>query len=66
MPNPFAVITVDGESTYTTSVVKKTLNPYFNEAFDMYVFHFSEESSRCLDASDIARGGWKDVSMAMS
>lgn len=57
MPNPFAVITVDGESTYTTSVVKKTLNPYFNEAFDMYVFHYSEESPRRLDAGESSGGG---------
>lgn len=35
LPSPFAVITVDGEQTYTTSVIKKTLNPYWNENFDM-------------------------------
>lgn len=37
LPDPFAVITVDGEQTHTTSVIKKTLNPYWNENFDMYV-----------------------------
>jgi E3 ubiquitin-protein ligase NEDD4 len=35
LPDPFAVITVDGEQTHTTSVIKKTLNPYWNENFDM-------------------------------
>jgi hypothetical protein len=30
-----AVITVDGEQTHTTTVMKKTLNPYWNESFDM-------------------------------
>ena len=35
-PDPFAVLTVDGEQTKTTSVIKKTLNPYWNEAFDVY------------------------------
>ena len=35
LPDPFAVITVDGEQTNTTSVIKKTLNPYWNESFDM-------------------------------
>ena len=29
--------TVGGEQTHTTSVIKKTLNPYWNEAFDLYV-----------------------------
>ena len=35
-PDPFAVATVGGEQTKTTSVIKKTLNPYWNESFDMY------------------------------
>jgi Ca2+-dependent lipid-binding protein len=30
------VATVNGEQTRTTSVIKKTLNPYWNESFDMY------------------------------
>jgi E3 ubiquitin-protein ligase NEDD4 len=36
-PDPFAVATVNGEQTRTTSVIKKTLNPYWNESFDLYV-----------------------------
>jgi E3 ubiquitin-protein ligase NEDD4 len=40
LPDPFAVITVDAEQTHTTSVIKKTLNPYWNESFDMYVLHY--------------------------
>lgn len=35
-PDPFAVATVGGEQTHTTSVIKKTLNPYWNEMFDLY------------------------------
>ncbi|TFY62825.1 hypothetical protein EVJ58_g3620 [Rhodofomes roseus] len=35
LPDPFAVITVDAEQTHTTSVIKKTLNPYWNESFDI-------------------------------
>jgi E3 ubiquitin-protein ligase NEDD4 len=35
LPDPFAVITVDGEQTHTTGVIKKTLNPYWSETFDM-------------------------------
>ena len=34
-PDPFAVATIQGEQTKTTSVIKKTLNPYWNESFDM-------------------------------
>jgi E3 ubiquitin-protein ligase NEDD4 len=36
-PDPFAVATINGEQTRTTSVIKKTLNPYWNEGFDMRV-----------------------------
>lgn len=39
LPDPFAVITVDAEQTHTTSVIKKTLDPYWNEGFDMLVPH---------------------------
>lgn len=34
-PDPFAVATMSGEQTRTTAVIKKTLNPYWNESFDM-------------------------------
>ncbi|TPX38288.1 hypothetical protein SmJEL517_g00076 [Synchytrium microbalum] len=37
LPDPFAVVTVDGEQTHTTSVIKRTLNPYWNESFDIDV-----------------------------
>ncbi|KAI0274422.1 hypothetical protein BGY98DRAFT_1188559 [Russula aff. rugulosa BPL654] len=37
LPDPFAVIIVDSEQTRTTSVIKKTLNPYWNEYFDFMV-----------------------------
>lgn len=34
-PDPFAVATINGEQTKTTSVSKRTLNPYWNEPFDL-------------------------------
>ncbi|CCX34954.1 Similar to Probable E3 ubiquitin-protein ligase hulA; acc. no. Q4WTF3 [Pyronema omphalodes CBS 100304] len=37
LPDPFAVVTVDGEQTRSTSVIRKTLNPYWNESFDINV-----------------------------
>ncbi|KAL9485017.1 hypothetical protein ACSS6W_003806 [Trichoderma asperelloides] len=36
-PDPFAVATINGEQTKTTTVSKKTLNPYWNESFDFRV-----------------------------
>lgn len=36
-PDPFAVATVNGEQTKTSSVSKRTLNPYWNESFDFRV-----------------------------
>ncbi|KAF8334171.1 uncharacterized protein EI90DRAFT_3121511 [Cantharellus anzutake] len=33
-PDPFAVITVDAQQTATTSTIKRTLDPYWNEGFD--------------------------------
>ncbi|SSD61350.1 probable E3 ubiquitin-protein ligase RSP5 [Saccharomycodes ludwigii] len=32
-PDPFAVLTIDGSQTKSTSAAKKTLNPYWNESF---------------------------------
>jgi Ca2+-dependent lipid-binding protein len=37
LPDPFAVAMVNGEQTQSTSVIKKTLNPYWNESFDLFV-----------------------------
>jgi Ca2+-dependent lipid-binding protein len=43
-PDPFAVATINGEQTKTTGVIKKTLNPYWNESFDMY----DDSSAMCF------------------
>ncbi|TFK61394.1 HECT-domain-containing protein [Pluteus cervinus] len=37
LPDPFAVLTVDGEQTRHTNVIKKNLNPTWNEHFDVTV-----------------------------
>lgn len=34
-PDPFAVITANGDQTKTTTAQKRTLNPYWNESFDV-------------------------------
>ncbi|KAG2009924.1 ubiquitin-protein ligase, variant 2 [Coprinopsis cinerea AmutBmut pab1-1] len=37
LPDPFAVLTVDGEQTSTTNIVRRTLSPVWNEQFDVTV-----------------------------
>ena len=37
LPDPFAVVTVDGEQTNTTETIKKTLSPYWGEEFEVCV-----------------------------
>ncbi|KAK7207807.1 E3 ubiquitin-protein ligase hula [Myxozyma melibiosi] len=54
-PDPFAVITVDGEQTNTTSVIKKTLNPYWNESFDVNVTESSIIAVQIFDQKKFKR-----------
>ncbi|KAK4053046.1 E3 ubiquitin-protein ligase pub1 [Microbotryomycetes sp. JL201] len=49
LPDPFAVVTVDGEQTNTTTAIKKTLNPYWNESFDVNVKDSSVISVQIFD-----------------
>lgn len=56
-PDPFAVATVGGEQTHTTSVIKKTLNPYWNEMFDMRV---NEDSILAIQIFDQKKFKKKD------
>lgn len=56
-PDPFAVATIGGEQTRTTSVIKKTLNPYWNESFDMRA---SEDSILAIQIFDQKKFKKKD------
>ncbi|EFW23290.1 hypothetical protein D8B26_006786 [Coccidioides posadasii str. Silveira] len=56
-PDPFAVATVGGEQTHTTSVIKKTLNPYWNEMFDLRV---TEDSILAIQIFDQKKFKKKD------
>ncbi|EME84210.1 uncharacterized protein MYCFIDRAFT_163044 [Pseudocercospora fijiensis CIRAD86] len=56
-PDPFAVATINGEQTRTTGVIKKTLNPYWNESFDMRV---TEESILAVQIFDQKKFKKKD------
>jgi E3 ubiquitin-protein ligase NEDD4 len=56
-PDPFAVATMNGEQTKTTSVSKRTLNPYWNEAFD---FRVNESSILAVQVFDQKRFKKKD------
>ncbi|KAK1220738.1 hypothetical protein PQX77_016486 [Marasmius sp. AFHP31] len=55
LPDPFAVITVDAEQTHTTSVMKKTLNPYWNESFDIVVVDSSVVAVQIFDQKKFKR-----------
>ncbi|KAF8497171.1 E3 ubiquitin-protein ligase pub1, partial [Russula emetica] len=55
LPDPFAVITVDSEQTHTTSVIKKTLNPYWNEHFDVTVKDSSVVAVQIFDQRKFKR-----------
>lgn len=56
-PDPFAVATISGEQTKTTGVIKKTLNPYWNESFDLKV---NEESILAVQIFDQKKFKKKD------
>lgn len=36
-PDPFVVVTVDGEQTHTSPPVKGTIDPYWGISFDLHV-----------------------------
>ncbi|KAF0527937.1 HECT-domain-containing protein [Gigaspora margarita] len=55
LPDPFAVVTVDGEQTHTTSVIKKNLNPYWNESFDIQVTNQSVIAVQIFDQKKFKR-----------
>ncbi|EHA55667.1 NEDD4 E3 ubiquitin-protein ligase [Pyricularia oryzae] len=56
-PDPFAVATINGEQTKTTSVSKRTLNPYWNESFD---FRVNEDSILAVQVFDQKKFKKKD------
>ncbi|KAI1778369.1 HECT-domain-containing protein [Hypoxylon cercidicola] len=57
LPDPFAVATINGEQTKTTTVSKRTLNPYWNEPFD---FRATEDSILAVQVFDQKKFKKKD------
>ncbi|ORX35319.1 hypothetical protein BD324DRAFT_632323 [Kockovaella imperatae] len=55
LPDPFAIVSVDGEQIHTTSVIKKTLNPYWNENFDIDVKDSSVVAVQIFDQRKFKR-----------
>lgn len=49
LPDPFAVLTVDGEQTSTTAIVRRTLAPVWNEHFDVTVRDSSSIAIQIFD-----------------
>ncbi|CAK7263530.1 NEDD4 E3 ubiquitin-protein ligase [Sporothrix epigloea] len=56
-PDPFAVATINSDQTRTTSVSKRTLNPYWNESFD---FRVNEDSILAVQVFDQRKFKKKD------
>jgi len=56
-PDPFAVATINGEQTKTTTVSKRTLNPYWNESSD---FRANEGSILAVQVFDQKKFKKKD------
>ncbi|WVO14667.1 hypothetical protein L204_102304 [Cryptococcus depauperatus] len=48
-PDPFAIVSVDSEHIHTTSVIKRSSNPYWNEDFDIEIRENSVISIRIFD-----------------
>jgi E3 ubiquitin-protein ligase NEDD4 len=38
-PDPYAIVTIEGEQSKITSTIEKTLNPFWNESFDLWVHY---------------------------
>ena len=49
LPDPFAVLTIDGEQTRTTPVMKHTLSPYWNASFQVQVRNTSVIAVQVFD-----------------
>lgn len=57
MPDPFAVVTVDGEQTHTTLSDKGTLNPFWNNMCRFVVFQRSVLSIQIFDQKKFKKDG---------
>ncbi|KAJ7269799.1 C2 domain-containing protein [Mycena rebaudengoi] len=55
LPDPFAIINVDAEQIHTTSVIRKTLNPCWNESFDITVKDLSVVAVQIFDQRKFKR-----------
>ncbi|KAH7923840.1 HECT-domain-containing protein [Leucogyrophana mollusca] len=49
LPDPFAVVSVDGDQTYTTVTVKRTLSPAWNQHFDIAIRRSSQITIQIFD-----------------
>ncbi|CAE6352533.1 unnamed protein product [Rhizoctonia solani] len=63
-PDPFAVVTVDGEQTYVTSAMKRTLDPYWNENFYVLAKDSSVIDIQIFDQRKFKRRGQGSLGVA--
>ena len=57
LPDPFAVVTVDGEQTHTTLSDKGTLGPFWNNMCRFVVFETSVLSIQVFDQKKFKKDG---------
>lgn len=57
LPDPFAVITVDGEQTHTTLTDKGTLAPFWNNMCRFVVYETSVISVQIFDQKKFKKDG---------
>ncbi|PVV01573.1 hypothetical protein BB560_004005 [Smittium megazygosporum] len=57
LPDPFVIITVDGEQTSTTRAIKKSLSPVWNESFKINVSPNSVITAQVFDQKKFKKKG---------
>ncbi|KAJ1957604.1 hypothetical protein GGI12_004980 [Dipsacomyces acuminosporus] len=57
MPDPFVVVTVDGAQMHTTTALKRTLSPYWNESFEVQVKPSSVITAQVFDQKKFKKRG---------
>ncbi|KAJ1935467.1 E3 ubiquitin-protein ligase pub1, partial [Linderina pennispora] len=57
LPDPFVVVTVDGAQMHTTTALKRTLSPYWNESFSVQVKPGSVIAAQVFDQKKFKKRG---------
>jgi E3 ubiquitin-protein ligase NEDD4 len=44
LPSPYAIVKLNGTDVFSTAAIKRTLNPYWNETFKLWVHSLTMEA----------------------